>query len=79
MQKGNQYEAIQNLINDTQSKYYSSGTKKLIKEFVGVETNKTKIFNIIRKDLETEKKNVTDVKLLDLPSINKDIQMLLKN
>ena len=79
MQKGNQYEEIQNLINDKQSKYYSSGTKRLIKQFVGGETTNTKILNIIRKDLEKEKKNLKDVKLLDLPSINKDIQMLSIN
>ena len=79
MQNGNQYEEIQKLINDNQSKYYSSGTKRLIKQFVGGEINNTKILNIIRKDLEKEKKNLTDVKLLDLPSINKDIKMLSIN
>lgn len=79
MQTGNQYEEIKKLINDNQSKYYSSGTKRLIKQFVGGETTNTKILNIIRKDLEKEKKNLTDVKLLDLPSINKDIQMLSIN
>ena len=79
MQNGNQYEEIKKLINDNQSKYYSSGTKRLIKQFVGGEINNTKILNIIRKDLEKEKKNLTDVKLLDLPSINKDIKMLSIN
>lgn len=74
MQKGNQYEAIQNLIKDSQSKYYSSGTKKLIKEFVSGEKNKTKIFNIICKDLENEKKHLKDTQLSYLPSINKDIK-----